>query len=276
MWTHRQIERGGPEAPEGQPKERVSLWTWIERSLLAFGLLLLALYGAIRIQNLVNSRAALDNFAALESRQTSNTVKSGENAAAPKEAESSREVVLPNLDFSLWATRRLQAYKETLGLENGVPLGVLRIRQIQLEVPLFDGTDDATLNYAVGRIAGTARPGEPGNIGIAGHRDGFFRGLKDVRVGDAIELRTPQGTDTYVVDRIQIVPPEDVSVLRPTAAPSLTLVTCYPFYFVGSAPQRYIVTASLTRETKGGAENSVLSLPSAASSSTRRNHEQDE
>jgi sortase A len=276
MWTHRQIGRGRPGAPEEQPNGRVSVWIWIERSLLAFGLLLLALYGAIRIQNLVNSRAALDKFAALESSQTSNTVKSGENAGAPEDAGSSREIVLPNLDFSLWGARRLQAYKEALGAENRVPLGVLRIPTIRLEAPLFDGTDDATLNYAVGRIAGTARPGEPGNIAIAGHRDGFFRGLKDVRVGDAIELRTPQGTDTYVVDRLQIVSPKDVSVLRPTDVPSLTLVTCYPFYFVGSAPQRYIVTASLTREIQGGAENSVLSLPSAASSSTRRNHEQDE
>jgi sortase A len=98
----------------------------------------------------------------------------------------------------------------------------------------------------VGHIGGTMRPGENGNIGIAGHRDGFFRVLKDVGPGDAIELATTSRTDTYVVDQIVLVSPNDVSVLQPRSISSLTLVTCYPFYFVGSAPQRYIVQASIT------------------------------
>ncbi len=134
-----------------------------------------------------------------------------------------------------------------MGKQSGVPLAVLTIPKIGLEVPLFDGTDEITLNHAVGRIAGTAQPGEEGNIGIAGHRDGFFRGLKDVEVGDAIELKTRKGTDMYFVDQTQIVKPNQVEVLQPRDVPSLTLVTCYPFYFLGSAPQRYIVTASLSR-----------------------------
>jgi sortase A len=82
-------------------------------------------------------------------------------------------------------------------------------------------------------------------VAIAGHRDGFFRGLKDVAVGDKIELVTLQTTDTYVIDNITIVDPSDVSVLRPRSRSSLTLITCYPFYFIGSAPQRYIVQASI-------------------------------
>src|SRR5215469_851377 len=86
---------------------------------------------------------------------------------------------------------------------------------------------------------------EEGNIGISGHRDGFFRGLKDIREGDGIELVTATGTDTYTIDHIVIVKPTDVSVLAPRPRPSITLVTCYPFYFVGSAPQRYIVQASM-------------------------------
>jgi sortase A len=90
------------------------------------------------------------------------------------------------------------------------------------------------------------RPGEEGNIGIAGHRDGFFRVLKDVGQGDAIELQGPIRTDTYVVDRIVIVSTDDVSVLQRRSRPSLTLVTCYPFYFIGSAPRRYIIQASLS------------------------------
>jgi LPXTG-site transpeptidase (sortase) family protein len=87
------------------------------------------------------------------------------------------------------------------------------------------------------------RPGTEGNVGIAGHRDGFFRALKDIAEGDAIELQTLGGRETYRVERTWIVEPEDVSVLDPTPSRSLTLVTCYPFYFVGSAPQRFIVRA---------------------------------
>jgi sortase A len=150
------------------------------------------------------------------------------------------------VDFSLWDERRIQAYNESLRKDFGVTLAVLKIPKIRLEAPVLDGTDDLTLNRGLGRISGTARPGMRGNIGIAGHRDGFFRGLKDVGVGDTIELKTPNGTATYVIDQIKIVAPDDVSVLRPRSVPSVTLVTCYPFYFIGSAPRRYIVAASLT------------------------------
>jgi len=113
---------------------------------------------------------------------------------------------------------------------------------------VFDGTDDLTLNRGVGRIAGTARPGQGGNLGIAGHRDGFFRGLKDVGAGDQIELKIPGRTEVYQVDDVQIVKPTDVQVLEDRGVPTLTLVTCYPFYFIGNAPQRYIVRARATDE----------------------------
>jgi sortase A len=120
---------------------------------------------------------------------------------------------------------------------------VLRIPKIRLEVPVLPGTDDHTLDRAAGHIEDTAQPGMDGNSGIAGHRDGFFRGLKDITPGDVIELDTLQGTDVYRVERTWVVKPEDVSVLDPTPTPALTLVTCYPFYFVGSAPERFIVRA---------------------------------
>ena len=110
---------------------------------------------------------------------------------------------------------------------------------------MLPGTDDGTLDRAVGHIEGTANPGAEGNAGIAGHRDGFFRGLKDIIPGDVIELDTLQGSDSYRVERVWIVDPEDVSVLDPTSTRALTLVTCYPFYFVGSAPRRFIVRAVL-------------------------------
>jgi len=120
---------------------------------------------------------------------------------------------------------------------------MLHIPRIRLSVPVLEGTDDVTLNRGLSHIEETAAPGADGNAGIAGHRDGFFRGLKDAVVGDVIELETLRETQRYRIERIWIVDPSDVSVLDPTATQSITLVTCYPFYFVGSAPQRFIVRA---------------------------------
>ena len=226
---------------------------------------MLAIYGAGRIESILRSRAALKTFDALESASMNRSQNREGSADLPEGAVSLQQLSLPEADFKLWDEHRVQGYKESVAARPDVPLAVLRISKIDLEVPVIDGTDDLTLNHAAGRIAGTARPGEMGNIGIAGHRDGFFRGLKDVKVGDAIELKTLEGTKTYVVDRIQIVRPDDVGVLQPRPVPSLTLVTCYPFYFIGSAPERYIVTASLTREIQGGSENSTLSSLSQTS-----------
>jgi sortase A len=101
------------------------------------------------------------------------------------------------------------------------------------------------LNRAVGRIEGTALPGEVGNLGIAGHRDGWFRALRKLIPGDEIFLRTLDGRYRYRVEEIEIVEPSETAVLAPTDAARLTLVTCYPFYWAGSAPQRYIVKAQL-------------------------------
>jgi sortase A len=122
---------------------------------------------------------------------------------------------------------------------------VLRIPKIRLEAPVLPGTDDRTLDRAVGHIEGTAQPGTNGNSGIAGHRDGFFRGLKDITPGDMIELDTLQKKESYRIERTWVVNPEDVSVLDPTSTRTLTLVTCYPFYYIGSAPRRFIVRAVL-------------------------------
>jgi sortase A len=231
------------------------VWKWTERVLLACGLVLLAVYGAAQFESMHSSRAALKEFATLESAATVGTQNAEEATGSSPETDSLGGLDSPHADFSPWSEQRVQAYNEALVREPGVPIAVLRIAKIYLEVPVFEGTGELTLNHGVGRIGGTSRPRESGNIGIAGHRDGFFRGLKDVGVGDAIELTTLKGTDTYGVEQIQIVAPENIEVLRPRPVPSLTLVTCYPFYFIGSAPKRYIVTASLLRETKGGSGN---------------------
>jgi sortase A len=146
-------------------------------------------------------------------------------------------------DQSLWSPKRIAAWRTTLDKPASAPLAVLRIPKIRLEVPILPGTDDRTLDRAVGHIADTSVPGADGNSGIAGHRDGFFRGLKDITPGDAIELDTLDGKQIYRVEQTWVVDPEDVSVLDPTPSRALTLVTCYPFYYVGPAPRRFIVRA---------------------------------
>lgn len=125
----------------------------------------------------------------------------------------------------------------------GTVLAVLRIPGIALEVPVSYGTQETALRRGAGLIEGTAMPGTRGNVAIAAHRDTFFRGLKDVAPGDLIELNTLDHTQTYRVTNLSVVEPADVHVLADTGEPVLTLVTCYPFYFVGNAPQRFIVRA---------------------------------
>ena len=160
-------------------------------------------------------------------------------------------------DQHLWSPSRVRAWATTQGEQTPRPLAVLRIRRIGLEVPILEGTDEGTLNRGVGHIEGTARPGSNGNAGIAGHRDGFFRGLKDVRSGDLVDLETPIGVEHYSVQQSWIVEPDDVSVLAPTGGAAITLVTCYPFYFVGSAPRRFIVRAVRTKNASSRTDSQV-------------------
>jgi sortase A len=155
-------------------------------------------------------------------------------------------------DFRLWSAQRIRAYRHALSQHFQPPLAVLRIPSIHLEAPVLRGTGTYALNAGVGLIPGTAEPGARGNIGLAGHRDGFFRGLKDIRPGDSIELLTASRTEVYVVRRTRITSPLDISVLRTEERPMITLVTCYPFYFVGDAPQRFIVQAELREYQTAG------------------------
>jgi sortase A len=145
-------------------------------------------------------------------------------------------------DTSLWSPERIRAWQESQTRDAAV-LAVLRIPKIKLTVPVLEGTDDSTLNRGVGHIEDTTGPGAVGNVGIAGHRDGFFRGLKDVAAGDALDMDVRGRTEHYRVEHIWIVEPEDVWVIDPTPGAAVTLVTCYPFYYIGAAPQRYIVRA---------------------------------
>jgi len=203
-------------------------WTFAEGFCWTLGLVSLFLWGAFQLAAAAGARHEMARFAVLE-------------------AASQFQTTSP--DQTLWSPARIKAWRSALDEAAPGPLGILRVPRLHIEAPVLAGTDDATLNRGVGHIEDTARPGTAGNAGIAGHRDGFFRALKDVTPGDAIELQTLEGREVYRVARSWIVGPDDVSVLDPTPVRSLTLVTCYPFYFVGSAPQRFIVRAVLTSST---------------------------
>jgi sortase A len=209
---------------------------YLQHLLLVVGVILLATYALVLIYRSVSSRLALRAFDRAQAAASSGD----ESSTMPSQGDE-------KVDFSLWSEKRIREYKESLSIEKRLPWAVLSIDKLRLRVPVFDGTDDLVLNRGVGWIVGTAKPGEGGNIGIAGHRDGFFRGLKDVVAGDAVDLTTLKEQATYIVDQIEIVSPESVEVLQPRGSPSLTLVTCYPFYFIGDAPQRFIVHATLKR-----------------------------
>jgi len=198
----------------------------VERTAWMFGTLCMVTCGALYVDGAASARHDVERFALLQAAAL-------QQPAAP--------------DLSLWDPERISAWRHASREPAPAPLAVLRIPKIRLEVPVLRGTDEFTLNRAVGHIDDTALPGTDGNSGIAGHRDGFFRGLKDIGPDDAIELETLGGKEVYRVERTWVVYPEDVSVLDPTPTRSLTLVTCYPFYFIGSAPKRFIVRAVLAQ-----------------------------
>src|SRR5262245_30738970 len=203
----------------------------VERIVWTVGVVAVAIWGYQYVSGLIGGHREVERFALLRAAGRLET-------SAP--------------DQTLWSPQRIKAWHEAITRETPPPLAVLRVPKLGLEVAVLEGTDDWTLNRAAGHIEDTALPGEDGNAGIAGHRDGFFRGLKDIARGDAIEIETLHGPELYRVERAWLVDPEDASALDPTPSRSVTLVTCYPFYFVGDAPQRFIVRA--VREAPASAE----------------------
>jgi sortase A len=201
----------------------------VERVCWAAGSLLLLFWLAVRIDGAVAQETAFERF---------------DQASASPEPIPNETIPNEPIKFARWAPKRVAAYLASLAHPLETPLATLEIPRLGLRVAVFDGTDDVRLDRGVGRIPGTARPGEAGNLAIAGHRDGFFRALKDILPGDEVRLTTLAGSEVYSVDRYWIVTPDEVEVLDSTASPSLTLITCYPFYYVGSAPQRFVVRAS--------------------------------
>jgi sortase A len=146
-------------------------------------------------------------------------------------------------DYSLWDATQIKDYEKALQADYPPPLGILTIRSLDIQVPIFNGTEEYVLDRGAGRIKGMARMDEDGNLGISAHRDSFFRSLKDLETGADILVQSAGGVERYEVTDIAIVPKEDASVLDAPPGKRLTLVTCYPFYHVGAAPKRMIVTA---------------------------------
>jgi sortase A len=207
---------------------------WLEATLFISGVALLAVFFQARASSEQQREEGVQAF--LEA----GTVQSLKQQAPNGEVKII-QVSAP--DQELWSARRVTDYEESLKIVKDLPLAVLTIEKLKIQVPVYNGTEQVILDRGVGRIKGTARIDAKGNLGIAGHRDGFFRPLKDIVVGDSMELLTTTGSVNYRVTSIVIVDPGDVSVLAPTEKTTITLVTCYPFYFVGHAPKRYIVKA---------------------------------
>lgn len=201
--------------PHASPPRRRRRLLWLERLLLVLGIVLTGYYGYVSAETYL--------YQAYENRELDAIL-----ASAPPPADAGRPGSAP---------RRRPARGETIGR--------VEIPRLAVATIVRAGSDARTLQLAVGHIPGTALPGERGNMGLAGHRDTFFRRLQDIRPDDEITIVTPEGVFAYRVERTLVVEPEDVWVLDPTTEPTLTLVTCYPFTYVGTAPQRFIVRATL-------------------------------
>jgi sortase A len=146
----------------------------------------------------------------------------------------------------------------------GSVIGRIEIPRLGVSAVIRAGSDARTLRLAVGHIAGTALPGESGNIGLAGHRDTFFRRLRDIQPDDEIRIVAPEGTYAFRVENTSVVEPRDTWVLDATPSPALTLVTCYPFTYIGSAPERFIVRAGLIPVLRSRARASPPHVPARA------------
>jgi sortase A len=213
---------------------------WISNLLLGIGFVFVAVYLAAYVHRMVMVRAGMKSFEDAKRQAAVNLTDSVTETGAGKVVPDSSTDNATSHGSDGRARSAATAHRAW-----AVPLAILRIPSIHLDVPVLGSTDNITLNSGVGRIAGTAAPGQKGNIGIAGHRDSFFQNLKEVTRGDEIELETTTTSEIYVVDRILVTGADDVSVLRPRGPQSLTLVTCYPFHYVGPAPRRFVVQATI-------------------------------
>jgi len=209
---------------------------WIESVLLGAGLVMLGCWAAATLSALAYQHAA---------GRIVDAWSGGGWAAAEGTAAAGRTAT---------GGRRLA----------GGPLGRLEIPRLGLRVIVAEGTDARTLEHAVGHLAGSALPGEPGNVALVGHRDTYFRRLALARRGDRIDLVAPDGRHRYRVQDIAVVSPRRVDVLAPTPEPCLTLVTCYPFHVLGPAPRRFVVRAAAIEGLRSASQRSPTASAAVA------------
>jgi LPXTG-site transpeptidase (sortase) family protein len=194
---------------------RSRLFAPLQYACLGLGLLLVSVVALARLSGEAGRQAAIESFG---------------RAEAP--------------DQSLWSPQRVKDYQASLVLVTEEPLAILRIADLGLEVPVYGTASELHLNRGAGLIEGMGLPDKGGNLGIAGHRDGYFRVLKDIQPGQRIEVETRNHRHRFRVVATEVVESTDVRPLADTVDPTITLVTCYPFYFLGHAPQRFIVRGS--------------------------------
>jgi sortase A len=204
-------------AVEKKSLRRILKWT--QRALFACGILLLGYCGFALVDAWVFQRRASQNL----DRQL--RAQRADNQGRPR----SPSATSPGARSAALAAESL--------------VGRIKIPRLRLSVVVIEGVTKTALRRAVGHIPGTALPGEAGNVGVAGHRDTFFRPLKDLRIKDEIQFSTLKGDFKYEVESLRVVRPDNVGVLARSNENVLTMVTCYPFYYVGPAPQRWIVRA---------------------------------
>ncbi len=212
----------------------------LEAACWGLGLALIAAYCGARTYGELERREAISAFSIA---RLQSDVEAGVRGTDRANGDLAPTNSAP--DQTEWSASRMHAYAARADQSEPVPLAsaLLRITDVGLEVPVYADASERNLNRGAGLIAGTAAPDSDGNVGIAAHRDGYFRALEGVEVGDLVELETRSRRRQYRITELAIVEPTDISPLRETGVPAVTLVTCYPFYFVGSAPQRYIVRA---------------------------------
>jgi sortase A len=232
----------GPLPPHATPKGGRRGWRWLERVLFVLAFVLLGYYGYVWAETRL--------YQAMENRELDAILASG-----PAPAASVEPGVEPGLDSGPPAEAAPAAPSTARRRRAPAPapgdaVGRIEIPRLGVSTIIRAGSDARTLRLAVGHIPGTALPGGTGNIGLAGHRDTFFRQLRGIHPGDEIRVVTPDGTFTYRVQFTEIVWPKDTWVLDDTGKPALTLVTCYPFTYIGSAPQRFIVRAVELQEQR--------------------------
>jgi sortase A len=218
---------------QSDASRKTHLLCYIQRFCFLIGIFFVGYYAYVQIDTRM--------FQSNQDRQFEQSLKDT-RAQRSQIARSTEPIAIPAPDITKQGSTSFPV------AASGKPLGKIDIQRIGLAAMILEGVDAKTLRRAVGHVPETALPGQIGNIAIAGHRDTFFRGLQRVEKNDDITLTTPDGSYRYLVDFSEVVRPDDIAVLNPSDDAILTLVTCYPFYYIGPAPGRFIVRAHRVNE----------------------------